>query len=127
MYIGFELSEASRNELLKIFPPEHPAVCSHITLYHGNDSAKKLECFPETVFNNGWEVVGYAHNPVLVALVVAHNGNTVRENYDNLVYHCTHSIADGHRPVESNRVIKRKGWQLLLERIPLEGTVKLFD
>lgn len=125
MNIRLELSEQCRQRLLDAFPPSLPnVICDHVTLYHGMDSQQKRHLFgPE--FETGWEVVGYASSPDVVALVTAHNGSTVREHFDRKVYHCTHSLADGHHAKESNDVIERNGWQPIPNRIPLEGKVKL--
>jgi hypothetical protein len=125
MNIQFKLSEQCRQRLLDAFPPSLPKIlCDHVTLYHGKDSRQKRHLFgPE--FETGWEVVGYAGSDDVIALVVAHEGSTVREQFDRRVYHCTHSLSEGHHAKESNDVIERNGWQPIPGRIPLEGKVKL--
>jgi hypothetical protein len=125
MNIRLELSKTCRQRLLDAFPPSLPkVVCDHVTLYHGNDSRRKRRLFGKE-FETGWEVVGYAGSKDVAALVVAHNGSTVRENFDGKVYHCTHSLAEGHHAKESNDVIEKNGWRPLPDRIPIEGAIRL--
>lgn len=125
MNIQFALSQESRQRLLEAFPPSLPkVVCDHVTLYYGKDSRRKLRLFgPE--FETGWEIVGCASNEDVVALVAAHQGSTVREKFDGKVYHCTHSLAEGHQAKESNLVIEKHGWRPIAERIPIQGKVRL--
>jgi hypothetical protein len=125
MYAIFELSAASRMRLLEAFPPSLPVVvCDHVTLFDGADDEEKRRRLAEE-FNDGWEAVGLARSTDVVALVVAHHGDTVRSLYDDGVFHCTHSLADGHDAVESNQVIARNGWDPLPQRIALDGKVRL--
>jgi hypothetical protein len=125
MNIQLELSQRCRERLLDAFPPSLPkVVCDHVTLYYGKDSRQKRHLFGKE-FETGWEVVGYVSSEHVVALVVAHNGSTVREHFDRKVYHCTHSLSEGHYAKESNDLIENHGWRALPGRLPLEGKIKL--
>ncbi|HEY8605565.1 MAG TPA: hypothetical protein VIM12_00460 [Noviherbaspirillum sp.] len=125
MYAIFKLSASCRARLLAQIPPTLPVVvCDHITLYDGaEDSDKRMRLQDD--FNARWAAIGIARSPHVVALVVAHGGSTNRALYDGKVYHCTHSLAAGHEPVESNEVIAKHGWVPLPSAIPLEGELRL--
>ncbi|GIZ52072.1 hypothetical protein [Noviherbaspirillum aridicola] len=125
MYAILELSPAARERLLQAVPPALPVVvCDHVTLYDGPDDEDKRRRL-ERDFGSGWEAVGIARSDDVLALVVAHDGGTVREIYDGGTFHCTHSLAAGHDAIESNEVIARHGWAPLPAPIPLDGKLSL--
>lgn len=100
MYIGYLITQQSREELLKVFPPIYPkVVCHHITREFGTSKDT-----PPPEMPNNAQVIGYVDSGDGVeALVVSINGETTRP--DGKLYHITHSLADGRRAAESNNYI----------------------
>lgn len=107
-YEAFVLDNKSRDRLIKAFPPKYPDVLAHhITERFG--VPKPTE--PVRHYGVYVNVIGYADDGVgCEALVVEVSGKSTRK--DGKVYHMTLSIdrAAGRKPVDSNRVIKEKGW-----------------
>lgn len=107
-YEAFVLDGKSRDRLIKAFPPKYPDVLAHhITEKFG--VPKPTE--PVRHYGVDVKVIGYADDGVgCEALVVEVNGKSTRK--DGKVYHVTLSIdrAAGRKPVDSNTVIKEKGW-----------------
>lgn len=107
-YSAFVLDSKSRDRLLKAFPPKYPDVIAHhITERFG--IPKPTE--PVRHYAVNVNVIGYADDGAGVeALVVEVNEKSTRT--DGKVYHITLSIdrAAGRKPVDSNAVIKEKGW-----------------
>lgn len=102
-YLAFELSEASRQDVLRAFPPRFPdVICDHVTLIFG---------IPATYDPNNFEpietvrVVGYVVGDGIEAIVVTINGSMQRK--DGRVYHVTLSLdrSKGRKPVDSNQLI----------------------
>jgi 8-oxo-dGTP pyrophosphatase MutT (NUDIX family)/ribosomal protein S18 acetylase RimI-like enzyme len=115
-YTAYVLTKASRDSLLSKFPPKFPDVIAHhVTLQFGvpQDTA-----VPEAA---KIEVVGYAADDSLEAVVVSVNGETKRP--DGSTYHVTLSLdrTKGRKPVQSNEVVS-KGWEpvlpFVLETLP---------
>jgi hypothetical protein len=98
---GLLLPDAERARLLQRFPPRYPdAVAHHVTIPEGAKAS------PE-----GAEIVGVADDGAGVqALVVRLGGTTDRP--DGSTWHVTWSLdrRAGRRPVESNDVIRARGW-----------------
>lgn len=111
--IGWLLDETDRTALLARFPPRWPDVIAHhVTL------ASKTED-PLPVATAG-EIVGHADDGTgLQALVVAIDGTTDRP--DGSTYHITWSLdrAAGRTAVQSNDVLRDRGWQPLDAAIPI--------
>jgi hypothetical protein len=117
---GWLLHPGDGDRLLATFPPAHAEVVAHhVTLRAGVEPDFPLP--PET---DGW-VVGMADDGRGVqALVVEIGGTTDRP--DGSTYHITWSLADGRRAVESNDVIRERGWTAVeRQRVRLEP--RLFD
>lgn len=99
--IQYVLTEQSRNELLRIFPPSFPdVICHHITHKFNSSDVHDLPPAPSSV-----QVVGYAISDNVECLVVSINGKNKRP--DGKLYHITHSIdrAVGATPKMSNDVL----------------------
>ncbi len=102
--IGWKIEEISRRELLQLFPPTYPnIVADHVTLKArvAEDAALPGEVACEIIgrADDGWGVE---------AMVVRIDGGTERP--DGGTYHITWSLGAGRRAVESNDVIRDKGW-----------------
>jgi len=111
--LGWKLDRAERVRLLDRFPPAYEHVdADHVTLAARVGDGVALP--PETE----GRIVGRADDGDGVeAMVVEIAGTTDRP--DGSTYHITWSLdrARGRRPVESNDVIRARGWT------PLETTV----
>lgn len=117
---GWKLERGQRADLLARFPPRYAsAVADHVTL-----RAKVAASTPPPPSCDA-AIVGRADDGRGVeAMVVAINGSTDRP--DGMVYHITWSLERGRRPVESNAVIARLGWETLAEPIPVTLEPALF-
>jgi hypothetical protein len=121
-YQAFELSNADRSKLAQVFPPKFPEfIGHHITYKRG---AKSDQPLPEA---STFKVVGYACDPDGVeALVVTVDGTTTRP--DGKTFHITWSIdrEAGFKPVSSNDLIERLGYEPLPNAINITATAKFF-
>ncbi|MDO9708490.1 hypothetical protein [Paracraurococcus lichenis] len=101
---GWLLEAEDRERLLALVPPAYPRVIAHhVTLRAGVQPD-----FPRPPPEEG-AVVGLADDGAGVqALVVEIDGTTRRP--DGSTWHVTWSLAEGRRPVESNAVIRARGW-----------------
>jgi hypothetical protein len=112
---GWKLDRADRARLLERFPPVWPEVIAdHVTLM----SPKAKQTASATSCQG--EVIGHVNDGQgLQALVVQIGGTTVRP--DGSTYHITWSIdrKRGRKPVESNAVLARLGWEPLDRRIAI--------
>jgi hypothetical protein len=106
-YEAFVVDDATRQKLAKVFPPKYPEwIGHHITNRFG---VQREENRPfGKPFN--FEVIGYAEDDGIEALVVSRDGSPKRP--DGKVYHITWSLdrAKGRKPVDSNKVIAEKGY-----------------
>ena len=104
-YTGWALNPEQRKYLLSQFPPAYARVIAHhCTSQFGVPSNHPL---PEATEG---EIVGVADDGEGVqALVLRINETTQRP--DGSTWHITWSLAPGRKPVESNAVIKQKGWR----------------
>ncbi|WP_229682873.1 hypothetical protein [Siccirubricoccus deserti] len=95
---------------MAVFPPAYPEVVAHhVTLKSGVP-----QDFPLPTETEGF-VVGMANDGAGVqALVVEIGGRTRRP--DGSTYHITWSLGPGRRAVESNDVIRERGWTAAGER-----------
>jgi len=106
-YVAYVLDDQSRNKLAKLFPPKYPEwVGHHTTVEFG------VPKDPSLPFGDAadMQVVGYAEDDGIEALVVAINGETKRP--DGKAYHLTWSLdrSKGRKPVDSNNVISQRGF-----------------
>ena len=106
--IGWTIDRADRERLLRRFVPRYPrVVADHVTFGRANEAPDMPAC-------DRARVVGRADDGEGVeALVVALGGETGR--WDGSTYHMTWSLAEGRKPVESNAVIARHGWQAIAD------------
>jgi len=105
-YSAFILDNNSRNRLKKLFPPKFPEfVGHHITHQFGVKRGSEAPESPKSV-----DVIGYASEDGLEALVVSINGNHIRP--DGKIYHITWSLdrSKGKKPIHSNELLKN-GWE----------------
>jgi len=105
MTVGWLLSEKDRKRLLDLIPPRYPdVVADHVTFDTG--AAHPPQRPAES------RIIGEADDGAGVqAVVVEIDG--VRERPDGGAYHITWSLdrGQGREPVESNDVIRDKGWK----------------
>jgi len=108
--IGWKLDRKERDALLERFPPRYPeAVADHVTLEKGEAP------LPPDVTA---KIVGHIDDGVgLEAMVVAVDGSTDRP--DDSTFHITWSLAPGRRAVESNDLLKERGWEAIDEPVPV--------
>lgn len=112
---GWKVDAWDRQRLLARFTPRWPdVIADHVTL---DAEAKSQTLLPRSV---SAEIVGEADDGEgLQAMVVAIDGSTDRP--DGSTYHITWSLdrTRGRKPVESNDLIKTRGWR------PLEKPVRV--
>ncbi|HNB20842.1 MAG TPA: hypothetical protein PLI59_09150 [Candidatus Obscuribacter sp.] len=113
-YTALKVSEASRATLLARFTPRFAnVVCHHITLAFKVSEDTPLPA-PKLI-----RVVGYATDDVGVeCLVVEVDGCTARPSGGT--FHVTLSLAEGRKPVESNKVLD-SGFTLVTEPLTIEA------
>ena len=113
--LGWKLDRAERTALIERFPPAYDhVVADHVTLAAKVAAGASLPCETEG------RIVGRADDGDGVeALVVEIAGTTDRP--DGSTYHVTWSLdrAKGRRAVESNDVIRDRGWQKLEAPVPI--------
>ena len=121
-YQAFEVSGASRSHLASVFPPKFSEfIGHHITYRFGVKSDEPLS--QATSFR----VVGYACDDTgLEALVVEVDGSTVRP--DGKTFHITWSLdrGAGFKPVMSNDLISKNGYEKISNPINITATAKFF-
>lgn len=105
-YLGYELAEASRNALLRLFEPQYKKViCHHITYKF---PAEVGDDMPPAVHSA--HVIGYQDGDGIEALVVEINGNDKRP--DGKLMHITLSLdPTKKKPVHSNDLLAEKGFR----------------
>jgi hypothetical protein len=111
---GWKLPGSEREPLLQRFPPKyHNVIADHVTLRIGATPATPLPRKPSA------RIVGRADDGHgLDCLVVELDGTTDRP--DGSTYHITWSLAPGRRAVQSNDVLRDRGWEPLAAPVPLE-------
>lgn len=114
LYSAYLLSQTGRKTLMDIFKPKYSRVVAHhVTVQFGNVTEDSVPDAADI------EVVGYIDSgDGLEALVVSVNGAVDRP--DGSVYHITWSLQNGYKPVDSNKVIKKYGYEYLVEPISIE-------
>ena len=107
---GWLLDREERERLLKQFPPSYDkAVADHITQKPDQ---------PELPTEIKAVIVGRTDDEQGVeALVVTVDGSVDRP--DGSTYHITWSLGEGRRAVESNDVLRQRGWKELDHPVPL--------
>lgn len=108
--MGWKLDRAEREALLDRFPPRYAtAVADHVTEKpDGPDLPREAKVV----------IVGRTDDERGVeALVVTVDGTVDRP--DGSTYHITWSLGDGRRAVESNAVLKERGWAELDHPVPV--------
>ncbi|WIW90236.1 hypothetical protein K3M67_19495 (plasmid) [Sphingobium sp. V4] len=112
---GWKVDADDRHRLLARFAPRWPdVIADHVTLDAKANSRTPL---PSSV---SAEIVGEADDDAgLQAMVVAIDGSTDRS--DGGTYHITWSLdrSRGRKPVQSNDVIKARGWRPLERPVPV--------
>ena len=114
--IGWLLDDGEREALLAQFPPHWPdVVAHHVTLASATEA-------PLPVATAGTVVGQVDDGEGLQALVVAIGGTPDRP--DGSTYHITWSLdrAQGRRAVQSNDVLRDRGWTRLADPIPIKLT-----
>jgi hypothetical protein len=117
---GWLLHPDDRDRLMAVVPPAYPGVVAHhVTLRSGVP-----QDFPLPLETEGF-VVGLADDGTGVqALVVEIDGTTRRPG--GSTYHVTCSLGPGRRAVESNHVIRGRGWTATGERRRVRLEPKVF-
>ena len=112
--VGWLFDRGQRAVLLKQFTAAYPdVIADHVTL----SSSAEPKAPPSDT--NG-EIVGQVDDGAGVQAMVVHiDGTTDRP--DGSTYHITWSIdrSKGRKAVESNDVIRKLGWQVLDQPIPI--------
>lgn len=105
-YSGFRVPEGTFSRLTA----NHGIKFDHVYGHHVTHQFGKLT---DTELNAVVEVIGYVSDESLETFVVTVNGSTKRP--DGSVYHMTWSLdrKAGRKPVDSNKLIKEKGWTAL--------------
>ena len=111
MVTGWKVPKPERERLLERFPPKYDEVIAdHVTLQVGGTG---LPPKPDAL------VVGRADDgDSLECLVVELDGTTDRP--DGSTYHITWSLGAGRRAIESNDVLRDRGWQEISDPIPIQ-------
>jgi hypothetical protein len=101
---GWLLHPEDRDRLMAVFPPAYPEmVAHHVTLRSGVPQDFPLPTETESF------VVGVADDGLGVQALVVEIGGTTRRP-DGSTYHITWSLGPGRRAVDSNDVIRERGW-----------------
>lgn len=103
-YTGWKLPDEERARLLALFPPAYATtVAHHVTLAFGVGPKAPLPT------ETSGTVTGIADDGAGVQALVVSIGGTTRRP-DGSTYHVTWSLGPGRRPVESNDVLRVRGW-----------------
>lgn len=113
--LGWKLDRAERTSLLQRFPPAYDhVVADHVTL------AAKIGAGAPLPAETAGRFVGRADDGNGVEAVVVEIAGTT-DRPDGSTYHVTWSLdrAKGRRAVESNDVIRDRGWRPLDSAVPI--------
>ncbi|HKX92649.1 MAG TPA: hypothetical protein VJM15_09535 [Sphingomicrobium sp.] len=108
---GWKLPRHERERLLERFEPKYEKVIAdHVTLRIGGTAPPpRVEA----------QVVGRADDgDSLECLVAELDGTTDRP--DGSTYHITWSLGGQRKPIESNDVLRDRGWERISHPIPIE-------
>lgn len=123
-YLAFELTPGARTALMGQFKPQFKKVmCQHVTVEF-NLTEEKLERLQEELAGADLEVIGHQTGNGVECLVVTVNSNPKRP--DGKTYHITLSLAEGHKPVESNALIAQQGYQTYIP-VGFQAELKLLN
>jgi len=112
-YSAYVLSKKSRAKILSTFPPKFPEVrAHHITVKFGLSKEDRIPRQAKI------EVVGYAADDSLEAVVVSVNGREHRS--DGGIYHITLSHTADRKSSQSNNVIAQ-GWEPVSELFNIDA------
>ena len=120
LYSAYVLTDESRKKLLSLFPVAYPArvVAHHVTVQFGNVSADDIPTGKDI------KVVGTVDSgDGLQALVVSVDGEVDRQ--DGSVYHITWSLDNGYKPVDSNKIIKKLGYEEIDHKVTVDFEPKV--
>jgi hypothetical protein len=111
---GWKLPRDERSALLERFPPIYDdVIADHVTLRVGASPDSPLPPKPDA------RIVGRADDgESLECLVVELDGTTDRP--DGSTYHITWSLGPGRRAIESNAVLRDRGWENISRPIPID-------
>jgi hypothetical protein len=111
---GWKLPRDERSALLGRFPPKYDdVIADHVTLAVGAGPNSPLPRRPDA------RIVGRADDGKgLECLVVQLDGTTDRP--DGSTYHITWSLGPGRRAIESNAVLRDRGWENISRPIPID-------
>lgn len=120
-YSGYEIKNRATvlQELSKrgFNPLYERTILDHITYQYPDDRVA-----PQII---SAEIVGEVHDDGVQAVVVKINGSWTRP--DGKIFHITYSLGNGHKPAESNILIKRTGVKNInIINPPIELTVEAF-
>jgi|GEM_PF-5086094 len=116
-HLFLELTESSREKLLKHYPPKFSEVfAKHISLEHGLLSENEYQV-------SNVVVIGYQSTSYLDVLVVEIDGSCMRLS-DKKLLHITLSAKPGIAPVCSNDVLTELLYQPSNQRLPLDIQLK---
>jgi hypothetical protein len=109
--VGWKLSNHERTQLLDRFPPRYAKVIAdHVTLRVGEGELPQRPIA---------RIVGRADDgESLECLVVELDGTSGRP--DGSTYHITWSLGPGREAIESNDVLRDRGWEPIDPAIPIE-------
>lgn len=116
-YIAIKISETSKENLLKVFPPRHKNVfADHVTLFFNpsDETKESFEIGQKIVFIAYGEACDEKAHAVIVELPT--NVPCFNENP-----HITISTADGTKPFYSNEMLEGK--KVLFESLVLFGKI----
>lgn len=115
-YTAYNLNIETRRKLLEKFPPKFSKVIAHHITHKFGVAPDILFQVPKKV-----EIVGYASDEFLEALVVEVDGTMKR--FDGGTYHITLSLdLNERKPVDSNKLIKRNRDWKPIERFQIDVT-----
>lgn len=104
-YLAFELSEASRAELLKKIPPFFSKViCHHVTIEFALDEKKLVSIQEKLGSNPSVAATGHVSGKGIECFTITMDGKFGRP--DGSYYHVTESLEPPHKPFESNELLK---------------------
>jgi hypothetical protein len=116
--IAYNLTKASRDAVLKRFPPRFSEVkCDHITVEFGVADDKKLPPAPKSV-----RIIAHVIDETGIECLVVKIDGTVQRD-DGNTFHVTLSRNTDRQSVESNNIIKTCQWKRLGKAISLEVVV----
>lgn len=122
-YLAYVISEKSRVQLLRMFPPSFSRViCHHVTVEF-NLTEERLNFFKEKFSKptrGGFPpvlAIGEATGDGIECIAISIHGETTRR--DGSFYHATLSLDPPHKPVESNEL--KDKIELIRGIVPIDG------